>query len=117
MDPLVDMQTLGERLLLLRRRAGLSQTALAQRAGIDTMTVSRVESGQKKRLELETAARLAHVFGISLDQLGGLDATTAEQPSLSSASPCPEPESALVRQQWSKEELAAQILSWHEDEG
>jgi hypothetical protein len=29
MDPLVNMQALGERLLLLRRRAGLSQSALA----------------------------------------------------------------------------------------
>src|SRR5262245_58309728 len=117
MDLLVNMQALGERLLLLRRRVGLSQSALAQRAGVDTMTVSRIESGQKKRLELETAARLAHVFEITLDQLCGLEATAAENTSSSSAPACLEPAPALMRPQWSTDELAAQILCWHENEG
>ncbi len=119
MDPLVNMQALGERLLLLRRRAGLSQSALAQRAGMDTMTISRIESGQKKRLELETAARLARVFGGSLDQLCGLEATTGEDESTESAPVCPEPGPALVTWQWPEDEreLAVQILWWHDDDG
>jgi len=115
MDPLVNMQALGERLLLLRRRAGLSQSALAQRAGLDTMTVSRIESGQKKRLELETAARLARVFGMTLDQLCGLEATAAAHTSPSSAPASLEPAPTLVRPQWSADELVAQILCWHEE--
>src|SRR5215471_2214510 len=81
MEPLVNMQVLRERVLVLRRRAGLSQMALADQAGIDLMTVSRVESGRKKRLDLETAARLAHVFGMPLDQLCGLAAPTADRAS------------------------------------
>jgi len=117
MDPLVNMQALGERLLLLRRRTGLSQSALAQRAGMDAMTVSRIESGQKKRLELETAARLARVFGVALDQLCGLDAPATEEMSPSSAPACREPGPDLMRRQWSENELAAQILCWHEEEG
>ena len=119
MDSLINMQALGEQLLLLRRRAGLSQAALAQRAGIDTMTVSRIESGQKKRLELETAARLARVFGTSLDQFCGLEATVTAEISPSSVLSSPEPDRALVLQQWPKneQELAAQILSWNKQEG
>ena len=73
MDPLVNMRVLGEQVLLRRRRAGLSQAELAQCAGVDPMTISRIESGQKKRLELETAARLARVFGVTLDQFCGLE--------------------------------------------
>ena len=118
MDQLVNMRALGEQLLLLRRRAGLSQSALAQRAGVDTMTISRIESGQKKRLELETAARLARVFGTALDQLCGLDASAPlAEMAHSSAQGCQEPVPILGQRQWSDNELAAQILSWHEEEG
>jgi transcriptional regulator with XRE-family HTH domain len=81
------------------------------------MTISRIESGQKKRLELETAARLARVFEISLDQLCGLDAMPAALPSLPNALPCPACESDLVSQSWSAQELAAQIVAWREQEG
>ena len=118
MDQLVNMQALGEQLLLMRRRAGLSQSALAQRAGVDTMTISRIESGQKKRLELETAARLARVFGTALDQLCGLDTSAPlTEMAHSSAQGCQEPVPTLGQRQWSDNELAAQILSWHEEEG
>src|SRR5262249_51544330 len=95
----------------------------AQRAGLDTMTVSRLESGQKKRLELETAARLARVFETSLDQLCGLAATPVEPPSLSGAPPSTAPDPALERFiQWhsTTEEINAfdaQLLHWHEQEG
>jgi transcriptional regulator with XRE-family HTH domain len=122
MDPLVKMQALGERVLLRRRRAGLSQSELAQRAGVDPMTISRVESGQKKRLELETAARLAHVFGMTLDQLCGLEPSVGDE---SAASPTPAPPAAvpglaLPPPVWGSEwqrHLAGQIYSWNQDDG
>lgn len=119
MDPMVNMQALGERLLLLRRRADLSQSALAHQAGLDVMTVSRIESGGKKRLELETVARLARVFGVTLDRLCGLETSAGEGISAPSVPACPELDPALVTQQWPKDEreLAAQILCWHDDEG
>ena len=53
----VDMRSVGERVLLLRRRADLSQHELARVAGIDVMTISRLERGGKKRLEVEQLAR------------------------------------------------------------
>jgi transcriptional regulator with XRE-family HTH domain len=71
----VDMQAVGERVLLLRRRSGLSQHALAAKAGLDVMTISRLESGTKKRLEVEPLARLAHALGVTTDHLLGLDAS------------------------------------------
>ena len=72
MEDQVDMQALGERVLLLRRRATLSQHALAQKAGIDVMTISRLERGTKKRLEVEPLARLSRALGVSADVLLGL---------------------------------------------
>ena len=69
----VDMRVLGERVLLLRRRAGVTQAELARQAGIDIMTISRVERGTKKRLEVEPLARLAKALGTTTDHLLGLD--------------------------------------------
>jgi transcriptional regulator with XRE-family HTH domain len=119
MDPLVNMQALGEQLLLLRRRAGLSQSALAQRAGIDTMTVSRVESGQKKRLELETAARLARVFAVSLDQLCGLKTSSGQGDPTASAAvpPAQEPAPMTALSPEDENTLAAQIFVWNKETG
>jgi transcriptional regulator with XRE-family HTH domain len=80
----VDMQAMGERVLLLRRRAALSQHELAQKAGIDVMTISRLERGTKKRLEVESLARLSCALGVTTDYLLGRhnsgDDTTALPP-------------------------------------
>jgi DNA-binding XRE family transcriptional regulator len=122
MDPVVKMQALGEQVLLRRRRAGLSQSELAQRAGVDPMTISRIESGQKKRLELETAARVARVLDMTLDQLSGLQPTAGDE-SVASPTPAPPmavPGLALPSGAWGSEwmrHLAAQIYSWQHDDG
>jgi transcriptional regulator with XRE-family HTH domain len=70
--PLVDLAALGDRLRRWRVGRGYSQAALARRAGVDPMVISRLEQQQKPRLEVETAARLARVCGWSLDQVCGL---------------------------------------------
>ena len=70
----VDMRSLGERVLLLRRRADLSQHELARQAGIDVMTISRLERGGKKRLEVEQLARLSKALQVTADYLLGLNA-------------------------------------------
>ena len=79
MEDYVNMRAMGERVLLLRRRAALSQHELAQKAGIDVMTISRLERGAKKRLEVEPLARLSRALGVSADYLLGVqdDAQTA----------------------------------------
>ena len=67
--PDVDMQALGERVLLLRRRRGWSQNELARQAGVDTMVISRLERGDKKRLEIVPLVRLATALGVSPNDL------------------------------------------------
>ena len=67
----IDMRALGERVLLLRRRAGWSQNELARLAGVDVMTISRLERGDKKRLEIEPLARLATALHVTTDYLLG----------------------------------------------
>jgi transcriptional regulator with XRE-family HTH domain len=79
-DSYIDMQAVGERALLLRRRSGLSQHALAAKAGVDVMTISRLERGTKKRLEIEPLARLAQAFGVTTDHLLGLDTPPPKGP-------------------------------------
>jgi transcriptional regulator with XRE-family HTH domain len=74
----VDMQAMGERVLLLRRRANLSQHDLAQKAGVDAMTISRLERGTKKRLEVEPLARLSRALGVTTDDLLGVHASGNE---------------------------------------
>jgi transcriptional regulator with XRE-family HTH domain len=71
----VDMRSLGERVLLLRRRADLSQHELARLAGMDVMTISRLERGGKKRLEVEQLARLSKALQVTTDYLLGFDDT------------------------------------------
>jgi transcriptional regulator with XRE-family HTH domain len=79
------MQAVGERVLLLRRRRGLSQHALAAKAGVDVMTISRLERGDKKRLEIKSLARLAQALGVTTDHLLGLD--TPKRPRTRKAAP------------------------------
>jgi transcriptional regulator with XRE-family HTH domain len=69
---LVDLAALGERLSRLRQWKRYSLKDVAARAGVDVMVISRLERQQKPRLEIETAARLARVFGWTLDQFCGL---------------------------------------------
>lgn len=40
-----DQEFLGERLINLRRKKGLSQLALATHAGVDRKTINRIENG------------------------------------------------------------------------
>src|SRR5215813_12810909 len=70
--PLIDIATIGDRLLRWRQWRGYSQAALARQAGVDVMVIVRLERQQKPRLEVETTAKLARVLGWTLDQFCGL---------------------------------------------
>jgi Zn-dependent peptidase ImmA (M78 family)/DNA-binding transcriptional regulator YiaG len=58
----------GSRLRELRRRAGLSQTELADQLGVDTSLVSRWEKGEREPSPDQQSA-FARVIGVSLDYL------------------------------------------------
>jgi transcriptional regulator with XRE-family HTH domain len=76
----INMRAVGERVLLLRRRADLSQHSLAAKAGVDVMTISRLERGDKKRLEVEPLARLARALEVTTDHLLGVDTQPPKRP-------------------------------------
>ena len=57
------------RLWELRMERGLSQASVAALAGLKKETVGRIERGQTQMPEATTLAKLAAVFGMSLDEL------------------------------------------------
>ena len=59
---------LGDRIALLRRGLGWSQTTLAQRLHISASAVGMYEQGRREP-SLEGLAELAAVFGVSADYL------------------------------------------------
>jgi transcriptional regulator with XRE-family HTH domain len=56
-------------LAVLRFAAGLSQQALADRAGVSRLTVINLERGKTKRPHPLTAAALADALGVEVDVL------------------------------------------------
>jgi transcriptional regulator with XRE-family HTH domain len=62
--------TIGRQLQKLRQAAGISQPDLAQAAGIPVGTLRGLEQGRRIP-RLDTAGKLAHALGISLDALLG----------------------------------------------
>ena len=58
----------GNRLFRLRRKAGLSQAQLGEKAGVSNKAVSKWENGRAKP-GLDTAEKLAEALGVSVDDL------------------------------------------------
>jgi hypothetical protein len=91
---------------------------MAKRAGVDAMVISRLEQGQKPRLEVESAARLAQACGWALDQLCGLAATPDLRDAPWEPWYCPRSEEkpawlqAGLSTTTQERRLAALILSW-----
>lgn len=63
------METFGERLKRLRKMQGWSQKELAERAGVDYMTVYRAERAINQEPRISAGAKLARALGVSLDVL------------------------------------------------
>ena len=64
-------EIVGERVLLLRRRARLSQPELAEKADMSVTTLNRVENAHQS-LYMEKIAALATALGTTADYLLGL---------------------------------------------
>jgi DNA-binding XRE family transcriptional regulator len=65
------MTRIGNWLKEQRQRAGLTQDAAAQMAGISRQTIIRTEKGGSPT-EWETVQKLAAVYGASLDEAGSI---------------------------------------------
>ena len=66
------MTTLGERILIMRRRRNMTQRELAQTAELNTNTIARLEQGNLKDLGGQSVAKLARALDTSTDFLLGL---------------------------------------------
>ena len=64
--------TIGQRLAELREQRGLTREELAERVGISTSTLSRLESGQIQKFSDEVLTALVREFNVSADFLLGL---------------------------------------------
>ena len=60
--------TMGQRLLALRTRAGLSQETLAERLGVSRQSISKWETDASIP-DLDRLVRLSEIFGVTLDEL------------------------------------------------
>ncbi len=65
-------ETLGKRIVQNRKRMGMTQDQLAERLGVTPQAVSKWENDQSCP-DITMLPRLAAIFGISTDQLLGLD--------------------------------------------
>lgn len=68
---------LGNNLLRARKKGGYSQEEAAGRLGVSRQTVSKWETGETVP-DVKQAQRLAQLYGLTLDELLGFDAETAE---------------------------------------
>ena len=66
------MLSFGERIVLLRRRQGMTQRTLGEEAGIHPNTIARLERGKLTDLPGKSVARLAQALGTTADYLLGL---------------------------------------------
>jgi len=66
----LNMDSIGEILIKLRRSRGLSQSALAKEIGVNRGTITSIESDTHVPT-LEIAIKLANYFNTSLDRLVG----------------------------------------------
>ena len=62
------LRVIGENTRMYRERAGLTQADLAERVGVGTAFISRVERGQK-RMRVETLVAVAEALNVSVDLL------------------------------------------------
>lgn len=84
----MDEKALGKRLQLARKRAGLTQQELCQKAGLSYSTLAKIERGAIKAPSVFTVAHIAGVTGVPLESLldmpaGGITATGSKKRSKS----------------------------------
>lgn len=80
------MHSLGERILLLRHRKGLTQKGLGDMVGLSPNTIARVERNLVATLRGDSIARLAPALSTTADYLLGL----TERPDLLTTCRCGE---------------------------
>lgn len=76
----LDEKGLGKQLQLARQKAGLTQQAMCQQAGLSYSTLAKIERGAIKSPSIFTVKQIADVLEVSLDELlGGLQKKIAKK--------------------------------------
>src|SRR4029077_4715866 len=65
----MDEKTLGKRLQLARKRAGLTQQELCQKAGLSYSTLAKIERGAIRSPSVFTVAAIAEATGVPIEDL------------------------------------------------
>jgi transcriptional regulator with XRE-family HTH domain len=73
------MQSLGDRILLLRRSKRWTQKQLAEQVALSPNTIARVERNMVETLRGDTVAKLARVLSTSTDYLLGLSEESGQE--------------------------------------
>lgn len=69
---MTDLVTIGKRVQEVRQaRTDLSQEDVARELDVSWQTISRLERGKGKKLDLERLREVAEVLGVSVDDLLG----------------------------------------------
>jgi transcriptional regulator with XRE-family HTH domain len=68
----LNITILAQRLATARQAVGLTQTEVADRAGLNLGNYNELERAQRTGLRADTLIRLSQVLGVSLDYLAGL---------------------------------------------
>lgn len=79
----MDERTLGKKLQLARKRAGLTQQELCQKAGLSYSTLAKIERGAIRSPSVFTVAAIAQATGTNIEELLGVKASgVADSPAL-----------------------------------
>ena len=70
----MEIEDIGTRILLARRKRGLRQGEVAKLAGISQKQMSQIETGKRPGVQAVTIAKIAQVLHVSTDYLLGLKA-------------------------------------------
>lgn len=71
------METIGERIVRLRKERNLSQLQVANAAQVSRVAVTKWESGATKNLKLENLLAMCDLFGVSAEELiSGIETVT-----------------------------------------
>jgi FMN phosphatase YigB (HAD superfamily)/DNA-binding XRE family transcriptional regulator len=79
----MDEKALGGKLQLARKRAGLTQQELCQKAGLSYSTLAKIERGAIKSPSVFTVASIASATGTKIEELLGISVQENGSPALS----------------------------------
>lgn len=70
---MLDMYKVGRRIAAVRELRDMTQQQLADKAGVNQVTIARIETAKTKHVLLETMVAIAEALGVGVDDLVGRD--------------------------------------------